>query len=126
MTTQANHTPGPWQAEDGLDEPTVESEDFVVASCHQARAMDDGESVANARLIAAAPEMAEALEWCLELITRLYEGFIELSDEGVSPLGDPDRAARTSDRLNHRLDEATNKLEGLLRTAGVLAEGTGS
>jgi len=119
----SDHTPGPWQAEDGPNGPTVESEDFVVASCHQESAMTEGESIANARLIAAASEMAEALEWCLELITRLYEGFIELSDEGVSPLGDPDRAARTSDRLNKRLDEATNKLEGLLKKAGVLDGG---
>jgi len=90
MIEQANHTPGPWQAEDGLDEPTVQSEDFVVASCHQARAMDDGESVANARLIAAAPEMAKALrnckifmEECLETEVQSYRDNPELTTANV-------------------------------------------
>ena len=62
------HTPGPWHIKDvcgdrvdvGYNaEPT--STDFV-ASCGYQDGKKDGECTANARLIAAAPDMLEALE----------------------------------------------------------------
>ena len=56
------HTPGPWsyhaKAHDGFDGPSVQSEYGLVCSMPTP---EDSEGVANARLIAAAPEMLEAL-----------------------------------------------------------------
>lgn len=71
MTTK--HTPGPWsvtKAKHGVD-----MSHYVVALAtpdRNDRALvvhaeqgDDGQGDANARLIAAAPELLEALEWAL-------------------------------------------------------------
>lgn len=65
------HTPGPWMAKDqvirgpGLHPyPTVESQ---IADCRQTWEcrLSDNEAEANARLIAAAPELLEALRLVL-------------------------------------------------------------
>ena len=60
------HTPAPWEAQ-GLSVVHVEPMDngetltTLVASCHTT-AFENGEQNANARLIAAAPDMLAALE----------------------------------------------------------------
>jgi hypothetical protein len=63
--TKVKHTPGPWLAieEGGAAEPAIISGDEIyIASAHVG--MKDWDSVtwANARLIAAAPDLLEALE----------------------------------------------------------------
>lgn len=73
MTTQAKHTPGPWRAnidrdkcDSGLDDIRIYAEEdrghpqgpLTVARINQHLA---GESMANARLMAAAPDLLEAL-----------------------------------------------------------------
>ena len=62
------HTPGPWKhvrqraTDDSHDVMTQTGPQAVcVATCGQ-QACDDGECAANARLIAAAPELLEALQ----------------------------------------------------------------
>ena len=57
--TQATHTPGPWRVEDG--QTIWSGEELVGAAGRIGMPME-----ANARLIAAAPEMLAALEWAVE------------------------------------------------------------
>jgi hypothetical protein len=60
------HTPGPWQAKAGLSRwnvtTTGQPRTFNIAAINT----DRPEQAANARLIAAAPELLEALEACAE------------------------------------------------------------
>lgn len=80
--TKAKHTPGPWRvlpAESDKDYLRVRGTQlgcrYKIANIHQVRIdgmsdsfrqHDDAESKANARLIAAAPELLDALTECLE------------------------------------------------------------
>ena len=50
-----SHTPGPWK----VDRPYIRGAGRVIASLESGR--NEGEDAANARLIAAAPELFEAL-----------------------------------------------------------------
>lgn len=62
--TKHKHTPAPWEIE------TIESEDclsYAILGCQY-----ESEKQANARLIAAAPELLEALETACEIIRDSY------------------------------------------------------
>jgi len=99
MTEQAKHTPGPWvKCEDkGCDFLIFasEAEDSVlIADCYaRGQPMSVRQMEANTKLIAAAPEMVEALKDCLDyferrsgLSARASEEFIRavLQKAGVS------------------------------------------
>ena len=56
----SKHTPGPWKIEEGC---FVSAEGFVIA---RIIGCDSKKNESNARLIAAAPELLEALESMLE------------------------------------------------------------
>ena len=63
MTTTQQHTAGPWK----VVEATVQSEEYVICDCD---GFGDGAAPqieANARLVAAAPDLLDALE---ELVER--------------------------------------------------------
>ena len=60
-----NHTPGPWK----VDRPYIRGAGRVIATLESGR--NEGEDAANARLIAAAPELFEALE---NLMDFLFHG----------------------------------------------------
>ena len=81
------HTPGPWQAKERTTEPDNHgkysiynsAENEYIASCdaYLNGHHDTGKNQANARLIAAAPELLEALEeWSAPYIDY-YVGFTE-------------------------------------------------
>lgn len=53
------HTAGPWQLD---DDGFIYGEGFIVSDPHSSPEIDIDEREANARLIAAAPEMLAALE----------------------------------------------------------------
>lgn len=62
--TNAQHTPGPWKAYGTLVSLPVtpdETQDVNICDMHRSN-LPDAECCANARLIAAAPELLEALE----------------------------------------------------------------
>ena len=64
----AQHTPGPWVVGnlDKNDQRLVRGEHFEIATCwHHCVGSIEKEMEANARLIAAAPELLEALEQVL-------------------------------------------------------------
>lgn len=81
-----SHTPGPWFAHDfsGLNEGDVEASDFsvscttpdhiTVAIMGKGLRNKKDEWEANARLIAAAPELLEALEELYRLIDDAHDG----------------------------------------------------
>lgn len=58
MSANAKHTPGPWKVERGNQAIYVSAEGGAVARVFPSDLSDDG----NAQLIAAAPELLEALE----------------------------------------------------------------
>ena len=75
MTTEAKHTPGPWQAWEGrvsAYERDAANQDVavVVADC-LTRDLSPGRCDANAQLIAAAPQMLEALRQACATIAVL-------------------------------------------------------
>lgn len=53
-------TPGPWRIDDETDETAVYAGDELIARCHFAFEVEQVEP--NARLIAAAPDMAKTLQ----------------------------------------------------------------
>ena len=76
MTTRTEHTPGPWRAYIGRKQAdgskpkssgtvwTKENNILIASSLHS----DDGERAANARLIAAAPDLVAALKNLVEAV----------------------------------------------------------
>lgn len=62
MTTKAKHTPGPWRRN---GHTSIESKDRWIASTDSGGVKGFSEDVANAHLIAAAPELLEALKAAL-------------------------------------------------------------
>ncbi len=63
MKNQTKHTPGPWYIDETFG--LIMWQDKEVAAIHAAR---NGDAKGNAALIAAAPEMLEALEACQRAI----------------------------------------------------------
>lgn len=57
---ETKHTPGPWCLD---DDGFVYGEGFIVSDPHSSPDIDPDEREANARLIAAAPELLAALQW---------------------------------------------------------------
>ena len=82
------HTPGPWQID--ADAP-IHPTGFYAGGYHSISSTDGEFQVtgfigdANARLIAAAPDLAEALRQCVQ--------YIELDSEYLQPMIDRARAA---------------------------------
>lgn len=68
MTSSNKHTPGSWKLSD--DKLGVWGNGNIVASCDAIK-LDTDSKLANAQLIAAAPELLEALQD----ITRILEAF---------------------------------------------------
>lgn len=56
------HTPGPWKNEEGYRWLNARSDDRVIADMRIVGGVIEDEVKANARLIAAAPDLLEALE----------------------------------------------------------------
>ncbi len=101
----AKHTPGPWQAQDYWIIGCVEDSWDIMAGADTAcpwRVAKVFRSEANARLIAAAPEMYEALPDLSHVISWLQNGC------------DPIKAADELQVYQERIDRAKTKAEGKL------------
>ena len=100
MKTQTQHTRGPWNVGDDspneYEGPTIENADNVIAVILIDDINDSSpEERANARLIAAAPDLLAALKMCEDVIGRArLEG--KLSDNALSPVNDALVAARAA------------------------------
>lgn len=102
------HTPGPWSIDRGTGhEQLIMAEDLHIATIH--RPLEGYWTRENARLIAAAPEMLEALKW-----------FVENDDtnEGDDPL--PERGGLSWDQIN------AYYLEGKRKAIAALAKAEGA
>lgn len=63
----SKHTPGPWTVDDNYLCAKVKDETIYLAKIHSWSKDAPEEGKANARLIAAAPELLESLEWWQKL-----------------------------------------------------------
>lgn len=72
-TEPAKHTPGPWRISSGCDRWVVQEKGGCIACVEQDRKFGE----ANARLIAAAPELLEALTSLLDASQRNQEHYSE-------------------------------------------------
>lgn len=79
----ARHTPGPWRFEKEYDEFVIIGRpewparrkgvagEWSVARIDDQSGVEPGEELANARLIATAPELLQALEECIAAMDRI-------------------------------------------------------
>ena len=96
MTTQTKWTPGPWRVSTEMRGIGNRKVDGVETAGGQSIANCGVDSEANARLIAAAPELAEALAAYLEVIEAIGSGGC-ISAEHME-----DKAARLLDTVDAR------------------------
>ena len=90
MTNTAKHTPGPWATEYDINEHgsdcVIVTKDYNYRICDIYSRSNDGMTVpddaasANARLIAAAPDLLEALKVCADLLADYDEAEGEEGD----------------------------------------------
>jgi len=70
------HTPGPWESgldfENAVTAPSLD--DSPIATTHNFTGYDDGQQEANARLIAAAPQLLEELRLAIQSLEHLNHG----------------------------------------------------
>lgn len=73
------HTPGPWQAKHGryVNTSVRDSEGLSICAMPSTQKRPSDEQIANARLIAAAPEMYKAISMALEILSRNQVGLID-------------------------------------------------
>ena len=92
MSTTTQHTPGPWHIGSGNGEGSIFAENgrmrletggtTLYAICHNVSTWNIDEDEANARLIAAAPQMLEALRSALEAMGDTYDARDAAGTEG--------------------------------------------
>ena len=107
------HTPGPWLVWDSkgtarIDHTTgvyrqLDSNDQqIIALCDEDLSLSSDEQFANARLIAAAPELLEALIWITDIANKNFEQDTALRSRG----------ARTLKRIAEKAGAAIAKARG--------------
>ncbi len=109
--TQATFTPGPWKVSwigrsygvrlNGSN--AVSSGDFTVAICPEERRL--GESAANARLIAKAPDLLESCKEWLDILDYLKEKYPDIE----FPLSLRNDGTDAAGRLRAAIAEATQE-----------------
>lgn len=90
--TQALHTPGPWRLNAGNEIEIMDTSRAVArAVCGGLSGIRLREAEANARIIAAAPDLLEALQWALDELngrTRYDEDVAEQQVENCYRLAE--------------------------------------
>ena len=116
----AKHTPGPW---------TVESNDtrYIVGGGYWIAQMHGGNSEANARLIAAAPDMAKALRLAFKILDETgsltYRRRV-LEDLGADVCNECGESVVEADRyeIEHKSDCEVGRLLALRRAIDLTEE----
>lgn len=91
--SESKFTPGPWHVGDGNETIVYDANRWAIASATTFhRKHEDGSSEANAKLIAAAPELLEALE-ALKREIILSDVNMDYIDSHFKPWLDKARAA---------------------------------
>lgn len=89
--SETKHTPGPWVKDYGNTTWHIKSianpieGTPTVAVYHGAKSLTESEKEANAHLIAAAPELYEALEDALKVINECIPDVCDVPVPGVAP-----------------------------------------
>ncbi|MGE5571097.1 MAG: hypothetical protein ACM3S5_18840 [Rhodospirillales bacterium] len=116
----ANHTPGPWRSDIGRDQrgfgyvrcgkrANAESEGVAVARvCHVRGYIDWSEAVANANLIAAAPDLFDALQAAGTALYALARR-IDPKEASGADIAALDEAERAYIAINAVLAKATGE-----------------
>jgi hypothetical protein len=116
MSKEQKHTPGPWIV-DGVEVYALDDCEFhsvADASCNYT-CRDEVEAIANARLIAEAPETAAERDRLKEINVELLEALIWIADISDKNHDDPTlraAGARTLRRIGDRADAAIAKATG--------------
>lgn len=91
----AKHTPGPWVVDSGEALSVRAPHGGIVAQLHHLKGrhgmggrLPDGEAVANAHLVAAAPELLEACQTIAEWLRREDEGFPDAAERRKTSEGE--------------------------------------
>jgi len=84
--TQEKHTPGPCATKPVGDYQSVYDAGNTFFEIARVRGFSNHDAEANARLIAAAPDALEALEYAHEILGRIYDGEKVSHDEIGSAL----------------------------------------
>lgn len=81
---QTQHTPGPWAAQIGARHIDVEADDWIITETdtHKSDSPPRAQCIANARLIAAAPELLEALKKVAQSLEWHAHGCCRGIDDG--------------------------------------------
>lgn len=85
----AKHTPGPWSVNDRRDSGVMNNGVYVMADRNFVRVFnewgDDEMQLANARLIAAAPELLEALKAAVDEVDGTFPfAFLEAARSAIA------------------------------------------
>lgn len=100
-TQQAQHTPGPWHNLQGFNkEGLFVCEEIEPNICEMTSSRSIEETQANARLIAAAPELLEALKGMLEWSRR-----VTVSNPGMEPAKALQAIAKAEGRVERRFNK---------------------
>lgn len=80
MSNNAKHTPGPWDLhKNGVYVTAKDAFGRLIAQSFTSDAVEEAEAKANAHLIAAAPDLLEALEALTKTVEMLHEdGLIDV------------------------------------------------
>jgi hypothetical protein len=103
--TQSQHTQGPWYAHTTFI--SGETDNIAIAQCSYRGEVDLDEAMANAKLIAAAPELLETLTYLKAHLSEMVADELPaLLEEGP-----------TSELILSRLDSYTAKIDNAINKA---------
>ena len=104
MTQETKHTPGPWEAV----KMTISGHEFWKAICSEGRFPEKGpQAEANARLIAAAPDLLEALTDAVAII----EKYVPQDALGVNSEGEDGPAGQSWPILDEYVSHFKSAIE---------------
>jgi hypothetical protein len=114
--SESKHTPGPWRTDTDIFHDRLDIRDESgrrIAVCIHDYPMSMARHDANARLIAAAPEMLEALESCCIATQGKQKAFCECFQHDSMPCLDMEGVCWFGESGNCKIWKAIQKARGL-------------